>query len=89
MFSTQGISPSSMVFHSTAGKIQTVREACTVLQVEVIIFSWCSRGFSLVERNLKKRILLTKSSCLGRWCLYVGYGVLQKIFQKMHVVQAA
>ena len=30
MFSTQGISPSLMVFPRTDGKIQTVREACMV-----------------------------------------------------------
>ena len=45
---------------------RAVREACTVLQ-EVIIFSWCSRGSSLIEINLKKWILSTKSSCIKRW----------------------
>ena len=34
-----------------------VRDACTVLRVEVIIFSWGSRDLSLIERNLKKWIL--------------------------------
>ena len=81
-----------MVFPCTDGKIQTVREACTVLQVEVIIFSWSSCGLSLIEWNLRKWILSTKSSCKGRstkWHLYVDYGVLQKIFQTMHVRNAA
>ena len=36
----------------------------TVLRVEVIIFSWCSCGLSLTGRNLKKWILMTKSSCI-------------------------
>ena len=40
--------------------------ACTVLRVEVIIFSCYSRGLSLIERNLKKWILSTKSSCIRR-----------------------
>ena len=39
---------------------------CTVLREEVIIFRWCCRGLSLIERNLKKWILSTKSSCKKR-----------------------
>ena len=70
-----------MVFSCTDGNIQAAREACTVLRVEVINFSWCSCGLSFIERNLKKWILSMKSSC-------IDYGVLQKIFQKIHVVKS-
>ena len=38
-----------------------VRDACTVLRVEVIIFSWGSGGLSLIERNLKKWIMFLHS----------------------------
>ena len=38
-----------MVFPSTVGNIQAVREACTLLRVEVTIFSWCSGGLELGE----------------------------------------
>ena len=56
-----------MVFPGTDKNIQAVREACAVLlREEIIIFSWCSRGLSLIERNLKKWILSTKSSCIKR-----------------------
>ena len=55
-----------MVFSRADRKAQTVREACTVLRVEVIIFSWCSRGLPLNERNLKKSILSIKSSRIRR-----------------------
>ena len=42
-------------------------EASTVLlREEVIIFSWCSGGLSLIERNLKKWNLSAKSSCIRR-----------------------
>ena len=42
-------------------------KACTVLLwEEMIIFSWCSYGLPLIERNLKKWILSTKSSCIKR-----------------------
>ena len=53
-------------FSHTDENIQAVKEACTVLREEVIIFSWCSRGLSLIETNLKKWILLKKSSCIKR-----------------------
>ena len=57
LFSTQGISPSLIVFLRTDEKIQIVREGCAELRVEVISFSWCSRGLLLIERNPKKLIL--------------------------------
>ena len=41
-----------MVFPRTDENIQAVREASFVLREEVIIFSWCSRALSLIERNL-------------------------------------
>ena len=66
LLSTQSISYSLMVFFRTDGKIQTVREAYTVPRVEVIIFSWCSRGLSPMEWNLKKWILSKNSSCIRR-----------------------
>ena len=65
--SQQGISPSLIVFPGTdeniqgIENIQAVRVACTVLREEVITFS-C--GLSLIERNLKKWVLSTKSSCI-------------------------
>ena len=68
--SQQGISPSLIVFPCTdeniqgIENIQAVRVACTVLREEVINFSWCSCGLSLIERNLKKWVLPTKSSCI-------------------------
>ena len=45
-----------MVFPRTDENVQAVREACTVviLREQVIIFTWCSRGLSLIERNMKK-----------------------------------
>ena len=46
-----------MVYPCTDGKIQTVREACAVLRIEVIILSWCSRGVSLMERNFSEEIV--------------------------------
>ena len=46
-----------MVFLLGDENIQAAREACTVLLREVIIFSWCSRGLQLIEKNLKKWIL--------------------------------
>ena len=49
-----------MVFPCTNENIQPVKEACTVLlREEVIIFSWCCNGLSLIQRNLKKCILFT------------------------------
>ena len=54
LFSAESISPSLMVFPRPNGKIQTVREACTVLQVEVIIFSCCIRGLLLIEKKLEE-----------------------------------
>ena len=117
LFTKQGISTSLMVFPRTARTTQSVREGFTEPTVDVIIFSWCSRGFihfiyfihfdnfihlinsfihsfirglrfhSFIERNLKKWILSTKSSCIGRYVVH--FGVLQKIFPKMHVVKAA
>ena len=65
-----------MIFPCTDENVQAVRESYTVLlQEEVIIFSWCSRGLSLIERNLKK------------WILLMTKCVLQKMFQKIHVVK--
>ena len=66
MFATQSIYPSLMVFPLMDGKIEIVREVCAALRVEMIIVSWCSRGLSLIERNLKNWILLTKKSCIRR-----------------------
>ena len=37
-----------------------------VQREEVIVFSWCCRGLSLIERKLKKWILSMKSSCILR-----------------------
>ena len=60
------------------------------MPVAVITFSWSSHGLSLIKRNLKKWILSTNSSCIRRKTtktfLYVENSVLQKIFQKIHVV---
>ena len=39
---------------------------CTAQRVEGIIFSWCSRGLSLIEKTLIKWISPTKSFCIGR-----------------------
>ena len=45
-----------MIFPCMDENIQAVREACTVLLwEEVITFSWCSHGLSLIKRNLKKK----------------------------------
>ena len=63
------------VFPLSCWYFPVVREAYTVLRVEVKIFSWCSHGLPLIERNLKKWILSMKSS--------------YKMFQKMHVIKAA
>ena len=55
------------VFPSTVESIQAVREACTVvLREEVIIFSWCSCGLSLIEKNMKKWILSKRSSYIKK-----------------------
>ena len=35
-------------------------------QVSIITFSWPSHGLLLIERNLEKWILSTKSSCVRR-----------------------
>ena len=54
------------VFPLSCWYFPVVREAYTVLRVEVKIFSWCSHGLPLIERNLKKWILSMKSSYIGR-----------------------
>ena len=66
-----------MGFLRTDGKIQIVREAYTVLRVEVKIFSWYSHGLSLIERNFEEMDFVDEE--------------LQhkKMFQKMHVIKAA
>ena len=66
MFATQSIYPSLMVFPLMDGKIEIVREVCAAIRVEMIIVAWCSRGLSLIERNLKKRILNLKKFCIRR-----------------------
>ena len=48
------------------GKIEIVREVCAALREEIKIVAWCSRGLSLIERNLKKRILNLKKFCIRR-----------------------
>ena len=56
-----------MVFPCRDKNTQAVKEARIVLlREEVIILSWFSRGLSLLERNLKKCIFSTKSSCIKR-----------------------
>ena len=47
-------------------RVEKFREFCTVLRVELKSFNWCSRGLSHIERNLRKWILSTKSSCITR-----------------------
>ena len=47
-------------------RMERLREAFTVLRVELMIFSWCSRGFSPIDWNLKKWILSTNSFCIRR-----------------------
>ena len=39
---------------------------CTTRRWDVLIFSWCSCGLFIIERNLKKWILLVKSSSIKR-----------------------
>ena len=92
LFATYGISPSLKVFPRTDENIQAVREACTaLLRQEVIIFSWCSRGFSLIKRNLKKWNLSRKSSYITRltkvafiWGLRCA---TEDIPERMHVLK--
>ena len=65
-----------MVFPRTNESIQAIREAFTVLlREEVIIFSWCSRGLSLIQRNLYEKVYFVEEEFLHN-------GMLQKIFQK-------
>ena len=90
--SQQRISTSLMVFPRTDENILVVREARTVLREEVIIFSWSSRGLSLIERNLKKWILSTKSSCIKRLTKMVflwGLWCATEDIPDIHVVKAA
>ena len=80
-----------MVFPRADENIQTVREACIVLGEEVIIFSWCNRGLSFIEKKLEevdfvdeeflhKKVVNKNDVYMGIVMCYRRYS-----FQKMHL----
>ena len=90
MFLAQGIFPSLLVFllHFIHGT-ESFHEKL-VARATVIILNWSDHGLPLIERNLKKWILSTKSSCIRRQTtksLICGLCALHKIFQNMYVVK--
>ena len=61
------------------------------LQLAVIVVNWSSRGLSLVERNLKKGILLTMSSCIISKDVYMWIVVYYRRYSRgctVHAVKA-
>ena len=61
------------------------------LQLAVIVVNWSSRGLSLVERNLKKGILLTISSCVISKDVYMWIVVYYRRYSRgctVHAVKA-
>ena len=61
------------------------------LQLAVIVVNWSSRGLSLVERNLKKGILLMISSCVISKDVYMWIVVYYRRYSRgctVHAVKA-